>query len=397
MKKSKFLILGSLASLSAIPFVAARCGTSAKSEETNKSKLEKDKITGELTNNNDKNTNTNSNEGKNNIDTSNNDSSTETINNEMNNSSTPNNNGVQGDEPKAETQVAPETSESSSSSSNNNGGNYSVNNHPNGMSSDAPGSTPEVDAKLKKELEDVEKVKKIVNEHKDAFAAFHTQGDFLDQIAVYANDEGISNLKLQRESEKDKKLIVDNEGKENKNTIKLKIGSQDFEVKLGIVLESGVVTKYHLKDEPSKILSNHEKTPDGKWIVDKNWGYNMRDKLVVITQLGYHKDGNNFKLTTLGKKTIKVPRQLPLKVDSLSYSFYNLQSESIENIEKWDVNNIAKADGAFDGASKFSQDLSSWKLKKETSKKSIFKGASKMTQHLDNIAKSWGVKKEDLV
>lgn len=401
MKKSKFLILGSLAFLSAIPFVAARCGASANYEEMNKNKLEKDKITGELTNNDEKNTNTDSNEGKNNTDTSNNDSSTETLNNEINNSSIPNNNesnnGVQGGEPKVETEVVPETSESSNSSSNNNGGNYSINNHANGMSSDAPASTPGEDAKLKKELEDVEKVKKIVDKHKDAFAAFHTQGDFLDQIAVYANDEGISGLKLQKDNEKDTKLVVDNEGKENKNTIKLKIGSQDFEVKLGIVLESGVVTKYHLKDEPSKILSNHEKTPDGKWIVDKNWGYNMRDKLVVITQLGYHKDGNNFKLTTLGKKTIKVPRQLPLKVDSLSYSFYNLKSESIENIEKWDVNNIAKADGAFEGASKFSQDLSSWKLKKETSKKSIFKGAPKMTQHLDNIAKSWGVKKEDLV
>ncbi|MCE6115277.1 BspA family leucine-rich repeat surface protein [Mycoplasmopsis agalactiae] len=401
MKKSKFLILGSLASFSAIPFVAARCGASANSEEMNKNKLEKDKMTNELTNNDDKNTNTDSNEGKNNTDTSNNDSSTETLNNEMNNYSMPNNNesnnGVQDDEPKAETEVAPETPESSNSFSNNNGGNYSINNHTYGMSSDAPAVTPGEDAKLKKELEDVEKVKKIVEEHKDAFAAFHTQGDFLDQIAVYANDEGISGLKLQKESEKDTKLVVDNEGKENKNTIKLKIGSQDFEVKLGIVLEGGVVTKYHLKDEPSKILSNHEKTLDGKWIVNKNWGYNMRDKLVVITQLGYHKDGNNFKLTTLGKKTIKVPRQLPLKIDSLSYSFYNLQSESIENIEKWNVNNIAKADGAFDGASKFSQDLSSWKLKKETSKKSIFKGASKMTQHLDSIAKSWGVKKVDLV
>ncbi|MCE6061690.1 BspA family leucine-rich repeat surface protein [Mycoplasmopsis agalactiae] len=399
MKKSKFLILGSLASLSAIPLVAARCGTSAKSEETNKNKLEKDEITGELTNNNDKNTNADSNDGKNNTDTSNNDSSTETINNEMNNSSNPNNNesnnGVQGDEPKVETEVAPETSESSNSSSNNNGGNYSINNHPNGMSSDAPASTPGEEAKLKKELEDVEKVKKIVDEHKDAFAAFHTQGDFLDQIAVYANDEGISELKLQKDSEKDTKLVVDKDGSGKKNKLSLKLGSQDFQVELGRVLENAVVTKYYVKDEPSKILDNFSER--GTHNIEANWGYQMRDKIVVITQLGYRLDSNKLKLTGIGKKTIKVPKHLPLKVESLSYSFYNLQSENIENIDEWDVKNITNAEGAFLDAKSFSQDLSKWKINKNGSKlKSIFKGASKMGKHLDNIAKSWGVDKSIL-
>ncbi|MCE6056421.1 BspA family leucine-rich repeat surface protein [Mycoplasmopsis agalactiae] len=402
MKKSKFLIFGSLASLSAIPFVAARCSASANSEEMNKNKLEKDKITGELTNNDDKNTNTDSNEGKNNTDTSNNDSSTETINSEMNESSKPNNNesnnGVQGDEPKAEIEVTPETSESSNSSSNNNGGNYSINNHGNGMSSDAPAVTHGEDAKLKKELEDVEKVKKIVEEHKDAFAAFHTQGDFLDQIAVYVNDEGISGLKLQKDSEKDTKLVVDKDGSGKKNKISLKLGSRDFQVELGRVLENAVVTKYYVKDEPSKILDNFSER--GNSNIEANWGYQMRDKIVVITQLGYHRDSiypNKLKLTGIGKKTIKVPKHLPLKVESLSYSFYNLQSENIENIDEWDVKNITKAEGAFQDAKSFSQDLSKWKINNSGGKlKSIFKGASKMSKHLDNIAKSWGVDKSIL-
>lgn len=56
---------------------------------------------------------------------------------------------------------------------NNNGGNYLVNNYLNGMSSDVLGFIFEVDVKLKKELEDVEKVKKIVNEYKDVFAVFY--------------------------------------------------------------------------------------------------------------------------------------------------------------------------------------------------------------------------------
>ncbi|EIN15378.1 Hypothetical protein, predicted lipoprotein, DUF285 family [Mycoplasmopsis agalactiae 14628] len=400
MKKSKFLILGSVASLSAILFVAAKCGAGAKSEEMNKSKLEKDKISSELTNNDDKNTNAESNEEKNNTDTPNNDSSTESINNENNESSMTNNNaesnnGVQGDEPRAETEVAPKAPESPDSSSNNSGGNYSANNHTNGMSSDAPASNPEAKAKLKKELEDVEKVKKIVDEHKDAFAAFHTQGDFLDQIAVYANDEGISNLKLQKESEKDTKLVVDKDGSGKKNKISLKLGSQDFEVELGKVLENAVVTKYYVKDEPSKLLDNFSQ--NGNNNIDANWGYTMRDKLVVITQLGYYKDSNKLiKLTGIGKKTIKVPKNLPLIVNSLSYSFYNLQSENIENIDEWDVKNITKAEGAFQDAKSFSQDLSKWKFKKDASKNSIFKGASKMGKHLDNIAKSWGVDKSIL-
>lgn len=60
----------------------------------------------------------------------------------------------------------------------------------------------------------------------------------------------------------------------------------------------------------------------------------MKNKLIIITQLNYHKNNNNFKLTTLKKKTIKIPKQLPLKINSLNYSFYNLQSKSIKNIKK---------------------------------------------------------------
>lgn len=94
MKKLKFLILGLLVFFSVILFVAVRCGISVKFEEMNKSKLEKDKIIGEFINNNDKNININSNEGKNNIDILNNDLSIEIINNEMNNFLMFNNNGV---------------------------------------------------------------------------------------------------------------------------------------------------------------------------------------------------------------------------------------------------------------------------------------------------------------
>lgn len=56
---------------------------------------------------------------------------------------------------------------------NNNGGNYLINNYLNGMSSDVLVFIFGEEVKLKKELEDVEKVKKIVDEYKDVFVVFY--------------------------------------------------------------------------------------------------------------------------------------------------------------------------------------------------------------------------------
>ncbi|ENY68572.1 Hypothetical protein, DUF285 family [Metamycoplasma auris 15026] len=331
------------------------------------------------------------------------DSSSSNINEESSNSN------IQGDEGRAETEVGPtpivpetpgsssDSSSSSNSSSNNNGGNsgnYSGHANVDGMISDSPAASTKEDEIAKKEAKYVETVKEIVKEHKDAFAAFHTQGDFLDQIAVYANEKGISGLQLQNEGDKKTNLSVDEEGKGN-NKIALKLGSHDFLVELGRVLEKAVVTKYYVKGKLNDIKDNY--LGRGETKIEANWGFQMKDHEVVITQLGYHKDHTGIKLTTVGKKTIEVPKHLPLKIESLNLSFYNLESDKIQNLDQWDTKNLKRIDDAFLQASNFSQDLSNWAIQKGIKVKGAFKSAKAIENKLDKIAKSWSIEDKNIL
>ncbi|EIN15181.1 Hypothetical protein, predicted lipoprotein, DUF285 family [Mycoplasmopsis agalactiae 14628] len=254
----------------------------------------------------------------------------------------------------------------------------------------------EEEKKLKeaKDKDSIAKIKEIIEKHKDAFGAFHTQGDFLDQINVYASDEGIEGLKLQNESSRVTKLVVDEDGKGKKNKISLKLGSQDFQVELGRVLEKAVVTKYYLKSKPDEIKDNYLKSGENK--IDANWGVTMKAHEVVITQLGYHNDYTGIKLTPVGKKTVEVPKRLPIKISSINLSFYNLESSKINNIDEWDLSNVKNAGQAFYNAKNFSQDLSKWKVMSGVNTQQMFQNASKMKEHLDKIAKAWKVKAEKL-
>ncbi|PZV98703.1 BspA family leucine-rich repeat surface protein [Metamycoplasma auris] len=242
-----------------------------------------------------------------------------------------------------------------------------------------------------KDLEDVEKLKEIIKEHKDAFGSFHTQQDFLDQINVYANEKGIKDLKLVNEDDKNKHLLVDTEGNKN-NKIHLQLRSQQFEVKLGKVLENRVITKYYISGNDTNILTNDV----------NNWNSQNKksNEKIIITQLGYFyndKQGNNknITLTPLPNYTIKVPIHLPKKISSLYLSFYNLKSESIENLDKWMTKNIIMGEQAFYYAINFNQDLSNWDMSNLKNSKEFFKGANKL-EHIDKIASSWKINKDKL-
>ncbi|MEI7029033.1 hypothetical protein WAC13_02965 [Mycoplasmopsis bovis] len=145
-----------------------------------------------------------------------------------------------------------------------------------------------------KEQEDknnVEEVKKIIEEQKDAFGSFHTQNEFVDQINVYAKDKNINGLILQNNEDKDKKLIVDTDGGKN-NKIKLQLGSQKFEIQLGIVLKDAVITKYYIDEDSQKgqIKTNIFKregvtTINKDWNSIKKWQKNCCDTIGVPQRL----------------------------------------------------------------------------------------------------------------
>ncbi|UUM25776.1 variable surface lipoprotein [Mycoplasmopsis agalactiae] len=108
MKKTKLLLLTSLSPIISLPFVAAKCNTDAKSEDMNKDKSEKDKMTSELTkssesnqDNNNKNTNIEDNERKNNVETKNDDKGNKSLKDNKENGvmSEKNNNAEMSDMP----------------------------------------------------------------------------------------------------------------------------------------------------------------------------------------------------------------------------------------------------------------------------------------------------------
>ncbi|ENY68573.1 Hypothetical protein, predicted lipoprotein, DUF285 family [Metamycoplasma auris 15026] len=296
-------------------------------------------------------------------------------------SSSTHSNSEQGDQPSA-------------SENGGNGGTYAM---PQAMASVEKDEAVKKQKEEEKDKENVEVVKKIVKEHKDAFGSFHTQGDFLEQISLYVNEKGISNLKLEDEKDKNKNLNVDSNA-ENKNIIKLQLGNQKFSVSLGKVLKDAVVTKYYFEDENDKIFDNHKSNTND---IERNWKNiltgNNKSKKTIVTQLGYYKQGSHIHLTLIPYHTSKVPDHLPLKVNSLLASFLNLESRKIDNLDKWDVKNIITFEQAFWNAKNFEQDLSEWKLKDKANISGIFQDANKMQNYVDKIAAKWNVQKNKLL
>ncbi|UOC57310.1 variable surface lipoprotein [Mycoplasmopsis bovis] len=181
--------------------------------------------------------------------------------------------------------------------------------------------------KEKQEQEDknnIEKVKKIIEEQKDAFGSFHTRKDFLDQINVFAKEEGIKNLELAH-GNKDTTFEVGNNKPEN--NVKLRLGIHEFEVQLGKVLKDRVATKYYIENNKGNIIT----VPDGKFS-------NLQDneQNVIITQIGYSlkskEYSNNEKvieIDNMPKNTKEVPKHLPLKISSLKFAFKDFKFEKV--------------------------------------------------------------------
>ncbi len=239
--------------------------------------------------------------------------------------------------------------------------------------------------KEKQEQEDknnIEKVKKIIEEQKDAFGSFHTRKDFLDQINVFAKEEGIKNLELAH-GNKDTTFEVGNNKPEN--NVKLRLGIHEFEVQLGKVLKDRVATKYYIENNKGNIIT----VPDGKFS-------NLQDneQNVIITQIGYSlkskEYSNNEKvieIDNMPKNTKEVPKHLPLKISSLKFAFKDFKFEKVLNLDKWDVSNVELMNQMFYDAKEFNQDISKWNTKNVKNMLSLFAGAEKFNQPLN----SWNV------
>lgn len=249
---------------------------------------------------------------------------------------------------------------------------------PNGNTGDKPINKDKVETEDEKKAnkENAEKVKKIVGELKDAFATFHSLQDFYDQINVYAKDEKINNLEL-AETNKNKLLLEDTKG--GKNKIKLNLGSTLFDVTLGTVFKDKVVTKYTIEgDDLDLKISNDNKFEE----------LNKNGKKIFIKQIGYslinNVNSNIVTIATMPINTVEVPKNLPLKIQSLFKVFHGSKSSRISNIEKWNLINVTNISEAFSHAAEFNQDISKWDTSKVRNISGVFDGAAKFNSPLNN-------------
>ncbi|CEA12186.1 BspA family leucine-rich repeat surface protein [Mycoplasma capricolum] len=82
-------------------------------------------------------------------------------------------------------------------------------------------------------------------------------------------------------------------------------------------------------------------------------------------------------MTIVQKNTKKVPKHLPLKINSLDETFKGLKSEKIENLEKWDTKNIKFLTKTFADTDNFNQSINSWNVSNVIDMTKAFAGAKK--------------------
>ncbi|WFQ90767.1 BspA family leucine-rich repeat surface protein [Mycoplasma feriruminatoris] len=230
------------------------------------------------------------------------------------------------------------------------------NKEPENMVQDAPNVLPKIEIPEQEKKAAIDTLRKVFKQQEDAFGSFHTYQDVVDQLKVYLGDYNVKHLeylKLSNESEQNTNLSVDSEHKKI-NNIKMSYFDKQVTFTPHTVLQDKVETKYN---------------------ENKN----------EITQIGYELQSGikNIKVTKVNKNTIKVPKHLPLKVNSLDGSFKELESSEIQNLDRWNTKNIKFLTETFSETTNFNQDISKWDVSNVIDMTQMFAGAKKFSQNLN--------------
>ncbi|QVK05042.1 BspA family leucine-rich repeat surface protein [Mycoplasma mycoides] len=226
---------------------------------------------------------------------------------------------------------------------------------------DQPKEEPKIQISEEEKQEVLNALQKVFKDQEDAFGSFHTHQEVLDQLKVYLNDNKIKHLdhlKLTNQNERNTNLKVDTEHKKI-NNISLSFSDRKIIFTPNTVLKDKVEAKYNSNNELIQI------------------GYEWQNFL------------KNIRLTRIKKNTIKAPIHLPLKINSFDESFKDLETNKVDNIDKWDTKNIKFLTKTFDNAQNFNQNLNSWNVSSVIDMSEAFAGASKFDQNLN----SWDVSK----
>ncbi|WP_434324727.1 BspA family leucine-rich repeat surface protein [Mycoplasma capricolum] len=220
----------------------------------------------------------------------------------------------------------------------------------------------EINISEEEKQEVITALQKVFKEQEDAFGSFHTYQDVVDQLKVYLEDNGFKYLEYLKLTNQEQKLINLKVDKEHKKLNEISINYFDKKI---------IFT-------PNTVLENK--------VQDK---YNSNNNELI--QIGYElqRTVNNIKLTNVKDTTIKVPKHLPLKINSLDETFKDLKSEKIDNLEKWNTKNIKFLTKTFEEAKNFNQSINSWDVSNVIDMTEMFAGASKFNQNLN----SWDTSK----
>ncbi|WFQ94942.1 BspA family leucine-rich repeat surface protein [Mycoplasma feriruminatoris] len=223
---------------------------------------------------------------------------------------------------------------------------------------DPSASHPKVEIYVSEEekQEVINALKKVFKEQEEAFGSFHTYGEVLDQIKVYLNDNKIKHLdhlRLTNKDDKNKKLVVDNNGNLNK-------------VKISFFDKEAIFT-------PKKVLQDE--------VIDK---YDSTKSQLIQIGYKYQELLKNVKIKQIHKKTKKVPFHLPLKITSLDNAFRGSEAIHIENLDKWKTTNVRYLTETFSEAINFDQDINDWDVSNVFDMTQMFAGAKKFNKSLNS-------------
>nr|VZK65561.1 hypothetical protein MF5292_00738 [Mycoplasma feriruminatoris]VZR75705.1 hypothetical protein MF5294_00737 [Mycoplasma feriruminatoris]VZR98310.1 hypothetical protein MF5293_00733 [Mycoplasma feriruminatoris] len=200
--------------------------------------------------------------------------------------------------------------------------------------------------------EEKKKLENIFSEYENSFGTFHTYQDVVDQLLVYAKEQGIDDLTLSKTVKKDEYLKEDKQGSQN-NAVKLNLYATPMVFK------------------PKKVLLNEvEEIYNGDQLIQI--GYKLEPRIKSI------------EMKKVNEKTKKVPKHLPLKINSLNETFKKLESDRIDNLDQWDTKNIKYLTKTFNDAKAFNQDISSWNVSNVFDMTETFAGAEKFSKSLNS-------------
>ncbi|WP_434333451.1 BspA family leucine-rich repeat surface protein [Mycoplasma capricolum subsp. capricolum] len=214
----------------------------------------------------------------------------------------------------------------------------------------------EINISEEEKQEVITALEKVFKDQEEAFGTFHTHQEVLDQLKVYIEDNKFKYfdyLTLTEQNDKNKNLVVDENGTLNK----IKISFFDMQTIFS----------------PKKVLKDE--------VVDK-----YDETKTQLLQVGYKLQTplKSIKMKQANKKIKKVPKHLPLKINSLDNAFRYIEAASVDNLDKWDTKNIKYLTETFSDTKEFNQDINFWNVSSVIDMSKMFAGASSFNKDLNS-------------